>query len=470
MWVVDRGDRKIYAYYHPPSSNDTLSELTVSPKNIIGFEPRRNNYEVGVPSYLTQATVVTTRGDRRATLGFHRDNPDADPDAAGHQESLSPGRNLVWIRVISPDNSRARNYRLNINRSVTTEYGWKAVADFDGLHVDGNNNPRGAWTDGTTMWVADLDDDKIYAYNASDGTRDSAKDFDTLKAAGNEHPQEIWSNGTTMWVADGRDDKIYAYRMSNKTRDSAKDFNTLSAAGNNEPRGIWSNGTTMWVADQQDDKLYAYKMSDKTRDSAKDFNTLSAAGNNDPLGIWSNGTTMWVTDLSDDKLYAYKMSDKTRDEEKDFDTLSAAGNNDATGMWSNGTTMWVVDAVDDKIYAYNLTLDVVAAPSGLTANAVSTTRIDLSWSTVRLVDVARHELQDRGILGRYELVRAGNRPTDHQPYRSPDLFAHRSDREQYAPLPRGNGQLAGHERLQRSRDGNQRLICQQFRPGQLRLA
>ena len=92
-----------------------------------------------------------------------------------------------------------------------------------------------------------------------------------------------------MWVADVLDDKLYAYRMSNKEPDSAKDFDTLIAAGNENPQGLWSDGTTMWVADGGDGKLYTYRMPDRTPVSARDFETLSAAGNGNPRDIWSDG-------------------------------------------------------------------------------------------------------------------------------------------------------------------------------------
>ena len=204
------------------------------------------------------------------------------------------------------------------------------------------------------MWVADLTDEKLYAYRMSDKARDSGKDFDTLSAAGNTTPRGIWSDGTTMWVADDNDGKIYAYRMSDKARDSGNDFDTLDAAGNNAPTGIWSDGTTMWVADSGDDKIYAYRMSGKARDSGNDFDTLTAVGNPTPRGIWSDGTTMWVVDWSDEKIYAYRMSDKARDSDRDFDTLDGAGNETPYDIWSDGTTMWVADLADDKIYAYNM--------------------------------------------------------------------------------------------------------------------
>ena len=49
-------------------------------------------------------------------------------------------------------------------------------------------------------------------------SRDSGSDF-TLAAA-NGYPTGIWSDGTTMWVADFEDHKLYAYRMSDRSRDS----------------------------------------------------------------------------------------------------------------------------------------------------------------------------------------------------------------------------------------------------------
>ena len=217
-----------------------------------------------------------------------------------------------------------------------------------------NDGPGGIWSDGTTMWVADSNDGKIFAYNLSSKQRDASKDFDTLSAAGNIDPNGIWSDGTIMWVADSNDGKIFAYNLSSKQRDASKDFDTLSAAGNIDPNGIWSDGTTMWVADGFDNKIYAYSVADKQRDAAKDFDTLSAAGNIDPDGIWSDDTTMWVADYNDGKIYAYDMATKQRDASKDFDTLSAAGNIDPENIWSDGTTMWVVDNSSIKIYAYSL--------------------------------------------------------------------------------------------------------------------
>ncbi len=68
------------------------------------------------------------------------------------------------------------------------------------------------WGDGTTIWVVDSTDDKLYAYTLATGAYDSSKDID-LNAL-NASAVGIWSDGTVMWVVDGINDRIYPYRLS----------------------------------------------------------------------------------------------------------------------------------------------------------------------------------------------------------------------------------------------------------------
>ena len=225
------------------------------------------------------------------------------------------------------------------------------AADFNGL-IPAGNTPEGIWSDGTTMWVADHGNDKVYAYDMATKARVPGKDFDTLKAARNRYPKGIWSDGTTMWVADHGNDKVYAYDMATKARVPDREFNTLITAGNFEPEGIWSDGTTMWVADHGNDKVYAYGMATKARVPDREFDTLKAARNRYPKGIWSDGTTMWVADHGNDKVYAYDIATKARVPDREFNTLITAGNFEPEGIWSDGTTMWVADGDHEKIYAY----------------------------------------------------------------------------------------------------------------------
>ena len=62
-------DDKIYSYNMPAQSADaTLSDITVSPKDIIGFDADRESYEVGVASTVAQATVSATVNEEYAEV------------------------------------------------------------------------------------------------------------------------------------------------------------------------------------------------------------------------------------------------------------------------------------------------------------------------------------------------------------------------------------------------------------------
>ena len=185
---------------------------------------------------------------------------------------------------------------------------------------------------------------------------------DEMAAAKNNVPQGIWSDWATVWVADSEDNKIYAYDLKAKARAANHDFDTLYAAGNTNPTDIWSDGVTMWVADAQDKRVYAYHAESKARDPAKDF---TVGGTQRTDGIWSDSKTMWIADLNNDKIWAYDMTTKKAVADKEFNTLKTAGNNEPRSIWSDGVTMWVADSADQKIFAYDVTTKVQVPSQGL---------------------------------------------------------------------------------------------------------
>ena len=134
------------------------------------------------------------------------------------------------------------------------------------------------------MWLADAQADKLFAYTS--GARDTGKDFSLH--SDNAQPQGIWSDGTTIWVADSDDDKVYAYTLSNGARVAGKDFDLVAA--NDAPRGIWSNGMITWVVDEDDRKLYAYDLP-VSSDATLGALTVSPT---DIIGFASDTTTYHV--------------------------------------------------------------------------------------------------------------------------------------------------------------------------------
>ena len=263
MWVVDWHDGKVYAYNL--ETRERQAEKDVYSLNAIGGNNPRDLWSDGTTAWV-----------------------------ADYSDEKIYAYNLETMK---------REPRKDLNNLVPPS---------------GRDPPRGIWSDGTTMRVAYWgytsgatnafrDYPSLHGYQMYADVPGASGTFIDISNFYNDHPSGMWSNGTTMWVADSSDGKLYAYALETKQRDADKDFETLRDAGNSNPLGIWSDTATMWVADSSDGKLYAYALETKQRDADKDFETLRDAGNSNPLGIWSDGRTMWVVDDNERRIYAYNM-------------------------------------------------------------------------------------------------------------------------------------------------------------------
>ena len=89
-----------------------------------------------------------------------------------------------------------------------------------------NGDPRGLWSDGVTIWVSDHGAKRLLAYRLpapegpaledaepQDLERVIDEEFKDLSKASNNSPRGIWSDGDVMYVADESDNKVYTYNM-----------------------------------------------------------------------------------------------------------------------------------------------------------------------------------------------------------------------------------------------------------------
>ena len=91
-----------------------------------------------------------------------------------------------------------------------------------------NDDPRGIWSDGVTIWVSDHGAKRLFAYRLPAPEGPAAEDAEpqdlervrdeefpntVLSRASNNSPRGIWSDGDVMYVADESDDRVYSYNM-----------------------------------------------------------------------------------------------------------------------------------------------------------------------------------------------------------------------------------------------------------------
>ena len=283
------------AVFAQSQSNDaTLSALTISPKNIIGFAADRTSYQVGVASTVTEATITATPTDANADVSF--DSQDSNDVTDGHQVALVAGRNAVTITVTAEDSS-TQDYTISVNQSVAGDYGWRAQDDLDGLKAERISTPFGIWTNSTTIWVVSTDGEKAYAYN-HDGTRDAAKDFDFDSS--HQDARGAWSDGEYVWIADRENNKLYVYEVATGTRQNSQEFDLNTE--NVEATGVWSDDATIWVADSFVNSIPSVTGSPRSIRTKWGFSASmrrsTSSGLPVTIGVWPAAESVFRTSLS----------------------------------------------------------------------------------------------------------------------------------------------------------------------------
>ena len=238
------------------------------------------------------------------------------------------------------------------------EFEWTVEHDIDELD-EGNDRPRGSWSDGRYLYIADNAEgagDAIYAYDLETGERVEDREFELDET--NRAPRGAWSDRLTMWVSDSGQERLFAYDLETGERLEAREI--VLTRRNKDARGIWSDGKTMWVLNANP-SLFAYHL--ETGALLGEYELADENGN--PHGIWSDRVTVWVSDHGAKRLLAYRLPvppgeppeeplalERVIDE--DFREPGRVGNNSPRGIWSDGEVMYVADENDDRVYTYNM--------------------------------------------------------------------------------------------------------------------
>ena len=407
LWVTDHEDDKLYAYGDPlPTVTLKLTDRAVSENGgttTVTATLDMSSAEDTVITVSASSNAVSQRGSTLTIATGDTTTTDTVTLTAVNDDVFTGNRFVAvsGTAVNTEGVTQPADARLVVREDETVpvqDFGRWSALDFDGLDAAMNNNTVGFFSDGTTMWVCDAVDDRMYAYRmnpggSGHGDRDEGKEFDL--PGGNRLQDSIWSDGETVWVMSSFLDKIIAYKMNpgspgHGDRDPAKDI-TVSTHANYQD--MWSDGVTLWILDNFNVRLYAYKMNPGgdghgDRDADKDL-TLDA-GQGDLAGVWSDGETIWVVNALHDKLEAYTLSGGTRDASRD---LALHIDNDAPrSIWYDGTALWVEDNTENKLLAYGIlpppTVTLELSQRGISEHGgAAVVRATLNWPSTEATTV-----------------------------------------------------------------------------------
>jgi hypothetical protein len=148
----------------------------------------------------------------------------------------------------------------------------------------------GIATNGTDLWLVDSSADKVYKYAGAasrlSGSQSAASSFNLVSGKkGDTNPQDIVTDGTSLWVVDGTQLKVFKYTLSGSSLGSW----SIDPA-DTHPTGITidpTNVSNIWIVDSGTLKVYQYTdAANRTSGSQNAAATFAlAAGDTNPQGI-----------------------------------------------------------------------------------------------------------------------------------------------------------------------------------------
>ena len=200
------------------------------------------------------------------------------------------------------------------------------------------NQPIGSSSDGTSFYIAEYGNNKIRRINISSGevttlagppagtTTSGSTDNATASNARFNRPAGIVTDGTNLYVADWQGNKIRKIVISSgevttlagppagTTTSGDTDNDTPSNARFNQPFGMTTDGINLFVSDVGNNKIRKIVISSgkvttiagppagTTASGDTDNDTASNARFNLPYGISSDGSYIYVGDFNNNKI------------------------------------------------------------------------------------------------------------------------------------------------------------------------
>jgi sugar lactone lactonase YvrE len=237
-----------------------------------------------------QAAKFYVVNDATATLGGT--NTDYKYQVSGTQQApYGLSLNDLDPRGVASNAAGTKQWVVDVNKNVyvyspsgTLLGSWSAGG------LSSSATLTGIATNGTDIWLVDSTADKVYKYTGAatrlSGSQSAASSFSLVSGKkGNTNPQDIVTDGSSFWVVDGTNLKVFKYSLSGTSLGSW----TIDAA-NTSPTGITinpNNVSDIWIVDNGTNKVYDYAgAASRTSGSQSAASSFALAANNtNPQGI-----------------------------------------------------------------------------------------------------------------------------------------------------------------------------------------
>ncbi len=201
LWAVSRSQRKILAY--DLATGDRVPDSDINKLQASGNSEPRGLWSDGIIMWVSDCHAEKVYAYDLAT-GDRRPSRDIGVGDECSQGLWSDGTTL-WF----------------------ASWGERKVYAYDlatGDRAPGADIPlnfsraRDLWSDGTTLWVVKYDlvrGSQVRAYDLATGAlrADLGISRASLESRGSYRPKGVWSDGTTMWISDANNDELHAFNM-----------------------------------------------------------------------------------------------------------------------------------------------------------------------------------------------------------------------------------------------------------------
>ena len=344
LWVLAQGRDpsvlgRLYAFVLANGNRD-------SDKDIALDVPANSGGVAGL--WMTEDTVWTSVKNGYKVYAYHRNDDTADPSQfdAGDRK---PASDFTF------------NFR-SIFRTSTMSDMWSDGSD---IYVAGSLPSQG------DLWRHRLN-------NSSQGRQQ------VLLAHDNDRPSGVWSDGTVLWVAERNMDRVLGYTPGSLVhqpyRDMAFDIPKL-AEENNRPRGLWSDGENMWVGNEDSRKVYVYDLPGDPRLSSLSVSGVNLSSFDRDVYEYSRNVAGDITQVTVDPEPRWSGAE-VKITPADADT-SAGGDGHQVDLVENSeTTITVAVTHNGDTQEYTVTLTQLEGTTGTLSSEARLSALTLSGVTL----------------------------------------------------------------------------------------